>query len=163
MKTDIRAVIVEDMESYMLTIEKMVTEVAPYVTIIGKTTSLRNAKTLISDWSPNLLLMDIQFEEEGLTAFDLLSQLGRKEELSFDIIFITGHRASEYYSMAFDYGALHFLKKPVDKQKLKEAIERIHDKNTEGYINDWINQVSQLQLRLQSERFPSSKITKDGF
>ena len=161
MNTGIKAIIVEDKESYLLTIETLVKDVAPYVTIAGKTTSLKEARKLIENISPDLLFLDIEFEKEGLTAFDLLSQLGKRQNLNFNIIFISAHREINYLTQAFNYRVLHFLEKPIDKEKLKEAIERMKINIPRSQDNDWAIQVAQMQQRLQSER-GHSKIILEG-
>lgn len=125
MESKIRAVIAEDVESYLQTIELLVTEVAPEIDIVGKASSLAEAERLINGQKPNLLFLDIQFEEEGATVFDLLDRLAATGPLPFRIIFITAHLEPGYFARAFDFGALHFLAKPIDNQKLREAIDRI--------------------------------------
>ena len=125
MENKIRAVIAEDVEAYLQTIELLVTEVAPEIDIVGKASSLAEAERLINEQKPNLLFLDIQFEEEGATVFDLLDRLAASGPLPFRIIFITAHLEPGYFARAFDFGALHFLAKPIDKVRLREAIDRI--------------------------------------
>jgi two-component system, LytTR family, response regulator len=136
MEIEITTIIVEDVESYLFTIEKLVNEVAPFVKIVGKTTSLEVAERLIAELSPKLVLLDIQFEEEGRTAFDMLKSLDEKGSFHFQIIFITAHHEVDYYSKAFEFGALHFLEKPIDKKKLKEAIDRIRNNDPTIKLHD---------------------------
>jgi two-component system, LytTR family, response regulator len=161
MEHQIRALIVEDVEAYIQTIEKLVRDVAPEVLIVGKASSLATAQKMIRELAPDLLFLDIQFEEEGATAFDLLSQMQHKEELPFRIIFITAHLEASYYAEAFHYGALHFLEKPIDKSKLKEAIERAAgDKQPTGN-QTWKEQLTLLQRHISAIRFPG-KIIVEG-
>lgn len=145
MKSGIEALIVEDSPSYLLTIEHLIREVAPSLSIVGKTTSLRTALKMINELNPNLLFLDIQFEEEGMTAFDMLSQIDNDILESFRIIFITGHSEASYMSMAFSHGALHFLEKPVDKLKLGEAIERMKRETSAINAGDWLKEIKQLK------------------
>ncbi len=126
MSSEIKAIIVEDVESYLLTIEKLVLEVAPHVNIIGKSTTLTEAVQLIRKLKPNVILLDIQFEMEGKTAFDMLSELEATNDLNFQIIFITAHQEARYYALAFQFKALHFVEKPIDSEKLKEAFQRVN-------------------------------------
>lgn len=126
MNSEITAVIAEDIESYLHTIEKLVTEVAPKVRITGKSTSLAEASKLITSLHPDVVLLDIQFEMEGKTAFDLLDELSLAGKLNFQIIFITAHQESKYYSQAFKFNAIHFIEKPIDKLKLMEAFDRVN-------------------------------------
>ena len=125
----IKAIIVEDIKENHFVIEKLLGEVAPQVKIIGNAYNLTEANKMISDLKPGLVFLDIQFEMEGSTAFDLLSKLSATDQLSFQIIIITAHSEKAYYEEAFNFGATHFLTKPIDKQKLKDAIERLHFEN----------------------------------
>jgi two-component system, LytTR family, response regulator len=148
MKNDITAIIVEDVESYLYTIEKLVLQTSPELKIVGKSTTLNHAKMLIERFSPAILFLDIQFEEEGKTAFDMLNELGEECQRQMQIIFITAHQEKSYYAKAFDYGALHFLEKPIDTDKLKSAIERaVQNHKTRG-SEDWVSQVNHLQAQL---------------
>lgn len=141
MQSEITTIIVEDVENYLATIEKLVMEVAPDVKVVGKTTSLAQAEKLITELTPRLVLLDIQFEEEGRTAFDMLKSISEKGTLHFGIIFISAHHEVDYYSSAFQFGALHFLGKPVDKEKLKEAVNRIRQKDPSFQLENFVSRM----------------------
>lgn len=123
----IKTIIVEDMVSYIDTIEMLLQEVAPDVRITGKAPTLKEAGKMIITQQPDLVLLDIQFEREGRTGYDLLEELEKLKQLKFQIIIITGHTESEYYSRAYDFSVIHFLKKPVNKHKLSDAIDRVRN------------------------------------
>lgn len=125
MQNNIKAIIVEDVKKYHAVIETFLEELAPHVKVIAKATSLVKAKEYITSLSPHLVFLDIQFDEEGKTAFDLLKELSEQKKLDFQIIIITAFDQTKYYNEAFNYGALHFLTKPIDKAKLKQAIDRV--------------------------------------
>lgn len=150
MENRIRAIIAEDMEAYLDTLAKLVSEVAPQVEIVGKASTLRETETLIGQLSPNLVFLDIQFEEEGSTAFDLLRRLRRAGRITFQIIFITAHLEPAYYAEAFNYGALHFLEKPVDKDKLKESIQRAITGNANLHEDDLFEKLNHLEKQISS-------------
>jgi two-component system LytT family response regulator len=161
MTAEIKAIIVEDVEAYLDTIEMLVKQVAPYVNIVGKASNLKDAGRMIADLSPELLLLDIQFEEEGATAFDLLSQIRKPEGYRFRIIFISAHLEARYYAEAFNYGALHFLEKPIDKQKLKEAIERAVQEQPGINPDDWQEELKRLRKQISTLQYPG-KIVIEG-
>lgn len=125
METEITAIIVEDIKEYHQVIETFLHEVVPYVRIVGNATTLKDAERLVQELSPMLLFLDIQFEAEGQTAFDFLSKLSKQKRDDFQIIIITAFGQGEYYAEAFNFGALHFLTKPIDKQKLGDAVGRV--------------------------------------
>ena len=161
MSSEMKAIIVEDVEAYLETIGKLVEEVAPYVTIVGKASALKNARVLIETLLPDLIFLDIQFEEEGATAFDLLSQIRKPEGFRFRIIFITAHLETQYYAEAFNYGALHFLEKPIDKSKLKESIDRAAQEQTGFSSDDWQKELRRLRKQISTLQFPG-KIVVEG-
>lgn len=64
-----------------------------------------------------LLLLDVEFgRDNGLAVAAAL----RKRQASFRLIYITGHR--DYVFDSFDTQPLHYLLKPVDKEKLMALI-----------------------------------------
>lgn len=160
MKNEISAIIVEDVESYLLTIEKMIKDVAPHVCIAGKSSTLAKAKDLIAELKPDVVLLDIQFEMEGKTAFDMLNELSESGELNFQIIFITAHQESKYYSQAFHFNALHFIEKPIDKEKLKEALKRVQNVMASD-VKPILTQIGELQKRMNLP-FANEKIVVEG-
>ena len=123
----LKAVIVEDMTEYIGTIELLVKEVAPSVMIVGKSSTLADAEKIIKEELPDLVFMDIQFESEGKTCFDLLEEFKNDKRYNFQIIIITAHIEKQYYAKAFEFKAIHFLEKPLNKIKLSEAIDRVKE------------------------------------
>lgn len=150
MENRIRAIIAEDMEAYLDTLAKLVSEATPQVEIVGKSSTLREAEVLIGQLYPDLVFLDIQFEEEGSTAFDMLRRLRLADRLTFRIIFITAHLEPAYYAEAFNYGALHFLEKPVDKDKLQESIQRAVTGNSNHQEDDLFEKLNQLEKQISS-------------
>lgn len=149
MSSEIKVIIVEDVDSYLLTIEKLVTEVAPNVNIVGKSTTLSGAAQLIRKLNPNVVLLDIQFEMEGKTAFDMLNELESTNDLNFQLIFITAHQEASYYAQAFQFNALHFVEKPIDEEKLKEAFQRVYS-NIDAGIDPIISKFGELHKKIHA-------------
>ncbi len=144
MQNNINAIIVEDVRKFHSVIETFLEEMTPHVKILGNATSLSEAREIILRLSPQLVFLDIQFDAEGRTAFDLLKELVELNKFNFQIIIITAFNQPEYYEEAFNYRALHFLTKPIDKFKLKNAIDR---------VSASINQYSGDQLFSQFVQF----------
>lgn len=152
MNPEISAIIVEDLKTFHSVIESLLNEVAPNVKVIGKSTTLTEAEHLIVRLTPSLVFLDIQFEAEGKTAFDMLKKLSAQNKITFQIIFISAFNQDKYYDEAFDYGALHFLAKPIDKSKLKKAIDRVKTNINNPGIENWASQFSQLHSQLHTGR-----------
>ena len=161
MTPEISAIIVEDVKAFHSVIESLLREVASNINIIGKATTLAEAEMLIMKLNPSLVFLDIQFETEGKTAFDLLKKLSEQNKCNFQIIIITAFNQEEYYAEAFNYGALHFLTKPIDKQKLKEAVDRVRNNMNNPLAESWFSQLSKFHNRLHTEE-QVSKIIIEG-
>lgn len=71
------------------------------------------------DSSFDLLLLDI--EMKGINGVELAKKLRDKED-RLQIIFISGY--SEYITYGYDVDALHFLVKPISKEKLYNILDK---------------------------------------
>lgn len=71
----------------------------------------------------DVLLLDI--EMPGENGISLARELRKKHD-DIPIIFVTG--ADEYISEGYDVQAVHYLLKPVNKDKLEECLNRVHEK-----------------------------------
>lgn len=152
MQNNIKAIIVEDVKKFHTVIETFLEEVAPHVQIVAKATTLIDAKEYINQFSPQLVFLDIQFDAEGKTAFDLLRELSELKKIDFQIIIITAFNQAEYYNEAFNYRALHFLTKPIDKLKLKQAIDRVSTDLCQQSGNQLLSQFMQFHLSKTSNK-----------
>lgn len=72
-----------------------------------------------ADDACGLLLLDI--EMNGINGMELAKKLRAKGDM-LPIIFITGY--SDYMSEGYDVEALHYLLKPVDKERFFAALDR---------------------------------------
>jgi len=73
---------------------------------------------------PDLLLLDIQMP--GMNGFELLEQLERVPK----VIFITAY--DQFALKAFELNALDYLLKPIDPERLREAIHRFEASRSIG-------------------------------
>ncbi len=157
----VKAIIVEDMEDYIGAIEMLLAEVAPEVVVAGKATTLAKAEKLIVDLSPDVVMLDIQFENEGKTGFDLLETLKIRRKLNFQLIIITAHIEKQYYDKAFEYRAVHFLEKPVNKHKLADAIDRVKQAQVDMKLNK-LTSILENEIGIIKTEPKSAKINIEG-
>ncbi len=87
------------------------------IEIIGEATEADEALELIEEKKPELVFLDIQMP--GKDGFQLL------EELTFSpkVVFVTAY--DEYAIKAFEVNALDYLVKPVNTDRLKEAVQKV--------------------------------------
>lgn len=90
------------------------------VQVIGEAASVDEAKEKINELRPDLIFLDIQMP--GKTGFDLLEEL----ESIPEVVFSTAY--DEHALKAFEYNALDYLVKPVQKQPLAGAVSKVFDK-----------------------------------
>jgi two-component system LytT family response regulator len=86
------------------------------IEIIGEAANVDEALELIDKLKPQLLFLDIQMPEK--TGFDLLEELIETPI----VIFTTAY--NEFATKAFDVNALDYLMKPIQSQRLKDAITK---------------------------------------
>lgn len=89
-----------------------------------------SAETLLfayTDCPPDILLLDI--EMPGLSGVELAKRLRQDGNKLLQIVFITAY--SDYIAEGYDVAALHYLLKPVSREKLflvlSRAVEKIAD------------------------------------
>jgi len=89
------------------------------IDIIGEADSVNNAVKEINSKKPDLIFLDIQLNEK--TGFEILNKI----DFQGRIIFVTAY--DQYAIQAFEVNAIDYLLKPVTKERLKEAIERLSE------------------------------------
>lgn len=99
---------------------KRLLENFPKVNIVGEASNADEAIQLIDELTPDLLFLDIQMP--GKNGFELLQSL---EGHVPEVIFTTAY--DEYAIKAFEFNALDYLLKPVELQRLSEAVHRVEE------------------------------------
>jgi len=89
----------------------------PEIEIIGEAMNADEALKMIDELNPEVIFLDIQMP--GKTGFELLQELDKVPT----VIFTTAH--DEYALKAFEYNALDYLMKPIDPQRLGDAIQKL--------------------------------------
>lgn len=86
--------------------------------IVDQCSNANDAIVSIEKWNPDLIFLDINMPEKS--GFDLLMEL----EYAPKVIFVTAY--DEFALKAFEVNALDYLLKPVDPNRLQEAVNRIN-------------------------------------
>lgn len=89
----------------------------PEIDIVGEAVNAEDALEKINLLKPDLLFLDIQMPEK--TGFELLESLDNVPE----VIFTTAY--DEYALKAFDFNALDYLLKPIEPDRLKDALNKL--------------------------------------
>jgi len=112
----------------------------PEIEIVGESHNADHAIGKIEVLKPDVIFLDIQMPVKN--GFDLL------EEISFvpQVIFTTAY--DEYAIKAFEVNAFDYLLKPIEKERLKDCIKKLHEKieidQSEELESDLTNSSGQL-------------------
>jgi two-component system, LytTR family, response regulator len=97
------------------------------VEVVGQASNGLEAVDLARKLSPDLLFLDIQMP--GLDGFHVVREL-MADELVPQVVFVTAF--DQYAIRAFEVNAIDYLLKPVDKNRLRQAVTRALKNRREG-------------------------------
>ena len=120
-----KAILVDDELDGIRTLQKMLEKHCPHVKVEATCSSATIAKGQISSIHPDVVFLDIQMP--GKTGLELLSELSPKD---FEVVFVTAY--NEYMLQALQFSAADYLLKPVDEDRLIEAVERVQKRLESG-------------------------------
>lgn len=117
----IRAVLVDDEESSLIILKKLLADNCPNVEVVGTADSFGESIKRINKLKPDLVFLDISMPDGD--GFEVLENISYK---SFHVIFVTAY--DEYALKAIEFSALHYLLKPIEVNDLVEAVGRFEKK-----------------------------------
>ncbi|MBP1926920.1 DNA-binding LytR/AlgR family response regulator [Sedimentibacter acidaminivorans] len=115
----LRCIIVDDEQALISELEFSI-ESIDEIEVIATYTDGIQALVNIVDMNIDIAFLDIEMPE--ITGVELAKRI-KKIDSNISIIFITAYK--QYAIDAFDIGAAHYLLKPIRKEKLITAIDRI--------------------------------------
>ncbi len=120
-----QAILVDDEPDGIRTLQRMLEHHCPKVDIAAICNNAVMAKQKILQLEPDIVFLDIQMP--GKSGLDLLTEIYDKH---FEVIFVTAH--NEYMLQALQYSAADYLLKPVDEDRLIEAVQRVEKRLNSG-------------------------------
>lgn len=114
----IKALIVDDEPYSCETLATLLSRYCPEITIIGSCSNGIEALVIIQKQSPNLVFLDVEMPK--MNGFEMLEQL---PSINFDLIFTTSY--DQYALKAFRFSAIDYLLKPIDREELQKAVQKI--------------------------------------
>ena len=142
----IRAIIVDDEPYCCDTLETMLEKYCPEIQFVAVCHSGEEAITVIGQQKPDLVFLDIEMPR--MNGFDMLQKIGA---INFEIIFTTSF--DQYALRAIRFSALDYLLKPIDKEDLQAAVQKVIQRNQKPITQ-------QLQLLMQKLQQPTNPINK---
>lgn len=113
----LNAIIVDDEEFARSSLYFLLQENCENVNIMGIAKSVNDARALLSQYSVDLIFLDIAMPGEN--GFELIPQA---QNANATVIFTTAY--DQYALKAIKANALDYLLKPIDIDELKEAVEK---------------------------------------
>ncbi|HUX09397.1 MAG TPA: LytTR family transcriptional regulator DNA-binding domain-containing protein [Terriglobia bacterium] len=93
----------------------------PDVDIVGQGKNGLEAVSLVRDLNPNLVFLDVQMP--GLDGFGVIKKLLDRRAPLPHFVFVTAY--DHYAVRAFEVNAVDYLLKPIDRNRLEKALQRV--------------------------------------
>lgn len=142
----LKAIIIDDEPYCCEILAAMLESDCPDVEIVSICNNAKDALMVIRQHSPDLVFLDVEMPK--MNGFEMLEQL---PAINFHLIFTTSY--DQYALKAIRFSAIDYLLKPIDREELKKAIQRVKER-----IQAPIPQ--QLEILMQKLRQPSSPVNK---
>jgi two-component system LytT family response regulator len=113
-----KTILVDDEPDGIRTLKKLLELNCPEIEIAATCSSAMMAKQKLEELRPDLVFLDIRMP--GKSGLEMLTELTVR---NFEVIFVTAH--NEYMLQALQFSAVDYLMKPVDEDRLVEAVDRV--------------------------------------
>lgn len=127
-----KVIIIDDEDRARKSIADILKMSAEGLTIVDEANNVESGIKAINKHKPDLVLLDINMPDGS--GFDLLKSL---DAIQFKTIFITAYE--EFAIQAFEFSAIDYLLKPINPQKLIEAISKAKQVVEQENINLKLN------------------------
>src|ERR1051325_11160832 len=114
----IRTIIIDDERHSCDALKMLMDRYCPQISVAAICYSGEEGIRKINELNPELVFLDIEMPH--MNGFQMLEQLPK---IDFEIIFTTSY--DQYAIKAFKFSALDYLLKPVDREELEKAIQKV--------------------------------------
>lgn len=114
----LKAIIVDDEESARNVLSNLLARFCPQIEVIEKCTNVLSAVEKIKQLNPDVVFLDI--EMPNYAGYEIVSFF---DEVNFEIVFVTAY--DKYAIKAFEISAVDYLLKPVEIERLQQAVEKL--------------------------------------
>lgn len=129
MPAQVKTLLLDDDQQILILLENLLNKLHPNIQIVGQAKTVKESIILIDELKPDLIFLDIEFPDGD--GFKILDSVSHSE---FETIFISSH--DQFAMKAFEYSALHYLKKPIIPSEVSEAINRLNVSDDEDDNQD---------------------------
>lgn len=115
------AILIDDEKGCLETLEIELQSYCPDVKVLAKCQSAEKALEVLETLVPDMVFLDISMPQ--INGFDFLLKIPK---INFEVIFCTAYDA--FALTAFEFCAIDYLLKPVAKEKLVRAVDKVRQK-----------------------------------
>ncbi|MFN5364754.1 MAG: LytR/AlgR family response regulator transcription factor [Bacteroidota bacterium] len=119
-----RAIIIEDEPEGLENLKNLLRMYCPEVDVVAEGGSNADFIRLAEDRNARF---DVAFLDISLPDGLIFQSLQQLDDIPFDIIFVTAY--DKYALRAFEFAAIDYVTKPIEREELIRAVERINRKN----------------------------------
>ncbi len=128
MNNILKVLLIDDEQDAIDNMEYLLSNYCNDITIVGTANHVDQAIKLVEEKKPDIVFLDIEMPEKS--GFSLLKEL---PEVNFVLIFVTAY--DQYAIKAFEVSAIDYLLKPVEIERLQEAVKRAKETSAKKNIN----------------------------
>ncbi len=128
MNNILKVLLIDDEQDAIDNMEYLLSNYCNDITIVGTANHVDQAIKLVEEKKPDIVFLDIEMPEKS--GFSLLKEL---PEVNFALIFVTAY--DQYATKAFEVSAIDYLLKPVEIERLQEAVKRAKEASAKKNIN----------------------------
>ncbi len=149
----IKALLIDDEESARDVLENLLLRFCPEVELVAKCENIPEAVEAINKYQPDIVFSDI--EMPNYAGFEIVKFFS---ELNFELIFVTAY--DQYAIKAFEIAAIDYLLKPIDIERLKNAVARVIQQSN---IEQQSQRLSLLSNALETKQLKNIVISDKGY
>src|SRR5574339_530974 len=117
----LKAIIIDDEPYCCEILAAMLESDCPGVNVVHISGNGQDGLSAIKQYSPDLVFLDVEMPK--MNGFEMLEQL---PAVNFHLIFTTSY--DQYALKAIRFSAIDYLLKPIDRQELKIAVQKVKDR-----------------------------------
>ncbi|MEZ5463203.1 LytR/AlgR family response regulator transcription factor [Dokdonella sp.] len=142
------ALIADDEPLLRASLKRLLQQAWPELAVIAEARNGREAVERFEALSPDICFLDVHMP--GLSGVEAARFIGRRAQL----VFVTAF--DRYAVQAFESGALDYLVKPVEPDRLADTVSRLQERLRAGQVMDADALVAQLAERLRKGSAPAA-------
>lgn len=144
-----KAILIDDERLARTELKHLLEKHSDKIEVIGEASNGKEGIKAIKNKKPDVIFLDIQMPE--MNGFEMLKKL---DEIP-NVIFVTAY--DEHAIEAFNVNALDYLLKPVDPERLKETLDKLHYQGEDEFESNVVDSRKGRKLTVKDHVF-----IKDG-